>query len=191
MIVYLTLLVIFSLFQVILTEDTEDIIEEYVLNFDSGLYVCGDEQSKAYFDCSRVEVSRYNETTTAMSGVARLLKGMDENTLVEAYVEKDVSGRYELVMSHEICNICDELGNEESNYYSYIKDIELPDSCPFPPAEYTITDLVIDTKYLPMNKANEGRYQMTLNFYDSPSRDCTGPKTFNACLKVDMVIEPK
>ncbi|XP_013165479.1 PREDICTED: uncharacterized protein LOC106116263 isoform X2 [Papilio xuthus] len=155
------LFVIFSLFYAVLTEDTE------------------------------VEVSRYNETTTAMSGAAKLLKGMEQNTLVEAYVEKDVSGRYELVMSHEICNICDELGKEESNYYSYIKDIELPDSCPFPPAEYNIKDLVIDTKYLPLNKANEGRYQMTLNFYDSPSGDCTGLKKFIACLKVDMVIEPK
>ncbi|XP_013142090.1 PREDICTED: uncharacterized protein LOC106106107 [Papilio polytes] len=191
MLLYIKLFLIFSFFYIISTEEDEEIIDEYVLNFDSALYVCGDEQSEAYFDSSQVVVSRYNETTTAMSGYAKLLKGMEQNTLVEAYVEKDVAGRYEMMMSHEICNICDELGKEDGNYYSYIKDIGLPDSCPLPPADYTISDLVIDKKYLPMNKANEGRYQMTLNFYDSPSGDCTGPKTFIACLKVDMVIEPK
>lgn len=41
-----------------------------------------------------------------------------------------------MMMSHEICNICDELGKEDGNYYSYIKDIGLPDSCPLPPVRY-------------------------------------------------------
>ncbi|CAH2059413.1 unnamed protein product, partial [Iphiclides podalirius] len=164
--------------------------DDYVLNFDSALYVCGDEQSATYFGTSQVEVTRFNETNAYMFGAIGFLEGLRVNTLVEIFVEKESSGRYEMVMSHEICNLCDELDREEGKYYKCLKNFDFPKKCPLRPGDYSINNFVLDTEYLPVNKGTAGRYQVT-QFYSSTESNCIGAKTFVGCLKVDLVIEPK
>lgn len=54
----------------------------YILNFDSPIYVCSDEDSQKFIETSRVEVKRHNETTTYMTGSIEFLKGIQTATMV-------------------------------------------------------------------------------------------------------------
>ncbi|XP_052744859.1 uncharacterized protein LOC112054906 [Bicyclus anynana] len=184
------------------------ISQQYTLNFDSPIYLCSDEESQAYIDTSEVQVKRYNETTVVMTGIFKLLKAFEQGTMIEIIAEKEAGGVYEMVFSHEICNICKELTNPESLYKTYMGYFGFPAECPFEPVshqyihwrpqysvitnfqnDYNINDLVTDTEALPLNIATEGRYQVTMNMYKSDEDKCLEDKEFLACLKLDFLVE--
>ncbi|XP_063834383.1 uncharacterized protein LOC135083614 [Ostrinia nubilalis] len=104
--------------------------EEWVLNFDSPVYVCSDAASQEFVDTSGVEVQRHNETFAYMTGTFKFLKGIEPCTVVELIVERDKNGRVEPMMTHDICDLCAEIG-AESGYYKYLKHFGIPDTCPF------------------------------------------------------------
>lgn len=59
-------------------------------------------------------------------------------------VQKEAAGnRYEMVMSHEICDLCEEISNKESNYQQYLQFFGFPDNCPFEPVSYLLYILSI------------------------------------------------
>ncbi|XP_039760432.1 uncharacterized protein LOC120634104 [Pararge aegeria] len=162
---------------------------DYTVNFDSPIYVCPDEDSQGYVDASQVQVKRHNETATIMTGVIKFLKGFEKDTMIEFIAEKDTGGSYEMVVSHEICDVCGELQNPESAYAGYLPYFGFPDLCPFEPNNYIIKDLVADSQDVPLNSAMAGRYQVTLNMYKNTDGQCLDDKIFIACLKLDFLVE--
>ncbi|XP_045455482.1 uncharacterized protein LOC123665181 [Melitaea cinxia] len=162
----------------------------YILNFDSPIYVCSDEDSQKFIDTSRVEVKRHNETTTYMTGSIEFHKGIQTATMLEVVIEKDIGGSFEMFASHEICDLCKEIQDMESPYAEYLKCFGFPEKCPFPPNTFAIQDFVPYTKDLPINSATAGRYQVTMNIYNNPESNCLNEKIFIACLKLDFIIEP-
>ncbi|XP_059050481.1 uncharacterized protein LOC131845433 [Achroia grisella] len=163
---------------------------EYVLNFDSPAYVCLDESSSVYVDTSGMDMITYNETTSCMTGAIKFLQGLDENVMIEAIVEKEVSGQFEMMATHIICDLCEEL-HPDSNYYKYLQYFGFPATCPFDAGEYSVHDFVINTDDLPVNSANAARYQVTVNFYNNPDCSSKDVMQFLFCLKLDFIIEPK
>ncbi|XP_073963157.1 uncharacterized protein [Choristoneura fumiferana] len=164
-------------------------IDEYVLNFDSPVYVCSDMESQSWVDTSGLEVVRYNETTAYMTGTINFLKGLDYSTMVELEVYKELSGQYEKTISHEICNLCNEIGKKDSLYFKYLKYFGFPDACPFAAGTYSVQDLKPDDADMPVNAATSGRYQVNINLYKNPDGTCKNMKTFIGCLKLDFIIE--
>ncbi|XP_026498835.2 uncharacterized protein LOC113402740 [Vanessa tameamea] len=161
----------------------------YILNFDSPIYVCPDEESNAFVDTSETEVKRYNETTAYLTGFIKFIKGIEPATMVEVLIEKDIGGSFEMFASHEICDLCKELGDEDSPYADYLKYFGFPDQCPFSPDTFAIKDFVVNTKDLPINSATAGRYQVTMNISKNEGGNCLNDKGFIACLKLDFIIE--
>ncbi|XP_063389525.1 uncharacterized protein LOC134675238 [Cydia fagiglandana] len=162
---------------------------DFVLNFDSPVYVCPDPSSQAYVDTSAVEVDRYNETTSYMTGTIYFHKGFDSATMVEIMVEREINGQYEMFISHEICDVCKEFGDEDSLYAKYFSYFGFPTTCPFAAGPYEVHDLKADNDDLPINGATAGRYQVTINLYNNPDSTCKNVKEFIACLKLDFIIE--
>ncbi|CAG9569286.1 unnamed protein product [Danaus chrysippus] len=163
--------------------------EEYVLNFDSSIYVCADEDSQAFVDTSEIEIKRFNETTAILTGDIKFMKEIGEKTMVEFIVEKEVGGRFDIVLTKEICDICEEMKDSESFYYHYLGIFGFPDECPIEPDTYHVKDFVANAKDLPINKQNEGRYQVTLNVFKDSSGECQHDRVFIACFKLDVIIE--
>lgn len=54
---------------------------------------------------------------------------------------------------------------------------------------YHVKDFIANAKDLPINKQNEGRYQVTLNVFKDSSGECQFDRIFIACLKLDVIIE--
>ncbi|XP_026754417.2 uncharacterized protein LOC113514528 [Galleria mellonella] len=159
------------------------------MNFDSPVHVCFDETSSMYVDTSGIEMIDYNDTTSCMTGVIKFLQNVGENTMIEIVIEKEVSGQFEVMATHLICDLCEEL-HPESNYYKYLQYFGFPDNCPFESGEYSIFDFVINTDDLPVNSANAARYQVIINFYKNPDCSSKDDMTFLFCLKMDFIIEP-
>ncbi|KAL4708488.1 hypothetical protein ACJJTC_014096 [Scirpophaga incertulas] len=180
-------LLLCCMFVIVASQGTPD-DEEFVLNFDSPVYVCSDDSSKEFIDSSDITVSRFNETTSYMSGVLRMLKTLEPCAVVEMIVEKTTGSRTEVMVTHDICDLCAEV-RPESDYFKYLRFFEFPSECPFQPGDFKVLNFVVDSEDLPVNKANEARYQVTFNFYENSSCDCKD-KTFLGCVKADFVIEP-
>lgn len=125
-----------------------------------------------------------------MTGILSFLKSMPPKTTVELVIDKEISGSFERFVSHEICDLCKELEDPESDYRDYFKQLGFPKKCPFEANDYHLKEFVAITKDLPINSATVGRYQVTMTISESASSDCLSPKTFLACLKFDCIIEP-
>ncbi|CAH0721131.1 unnamed protein product, partial [Brenthis ino] len=188
----LAVVVIFCLLYFCNVQGNGQVPEEdsYILNFDSPIYVCPDEESQKFIDTSQIAIGRHNETCSYMTGAISFLKGMQSTTMVEIIIEKEISGSFEMFASHEICNLCKELGDPESTYKDYLQHFGFPEVCPFEPNTFAVNDLVAHSKDLPINSVTVGRYQVTMNFIENPSSDCLDEKSFLACLKLDFIIEP-
>ncbi|KAM3960697.1 uncharacterized protein ACR2FA_005290 [Aphomia sociella] len=163
---------------------------EYILNFDSPAHVCFDEASMQYIDTSGLDVGSYNDTTSYMSGALKFLKGIGENTMIEIVIEKEVSGQFEVMATHIICDLCGEL-HPGSNYYKYLKYFGFPESCPFDAGEYPVSDFITDSEDLPINSANAARYQVKITFATNPDCSNKDDLEFLFCLILDFIIEPK
>lgn len=51
---------------------------------------------------------------------------------VEMLLYKEANNKYELMFSHEICDLCAEVAKgEDSDYISYMKYFGIPSECPF------------------------------------------------------------
>ncbi|KAJ8709684.1 hypothetical protein PYW08_009688 [Mythimna loreyi] len=162
---------------------------EYVVNIDSQIECCDDE-SKEFVDTSGVTVGRYNETIAYMHGDIKFLKGVGPDTMVEITLHKEVSGKYELVYSHEICDLCAEMEKgPDSDYYGYMKYFGIPDCCPFEAGDYPVKEFIIDTDDLPLNSDTVGRYQAYITLYKNPDKDCKKNKEFMVCLNLKLIIE--
>ncbi|XP_075986735.1 uncharacterized protein LOC142983640 [Anticarsia gemmatalis] len=161
----------------------------YVVNLDSQMEAC-DELSALFVDTSNVNVERYNDTIAYMYGDIKFLQDIGPDTMVEIILEKEASGKYELMFSHEICDLCGEIGKgADSDYYAYMKYFGIPDSCPFEAGEYPIKEFIVDTDDLPVNSNTVGRYQAFLNLYKNPEKDCKTDKEFMCCLNLKLIIE--
>ncbi|KAH9636499.1 hypothetical protein HF086_017665 [Spodoptera exigua] len=162
---------------------------KFIVNMVSQLECC-DEASEAAVDTSKVVVGRYNETIAYMRGDVKFLVDVGDDTMVEITLYKEANGKYELMYSHEICNLCEEVEKgEDSNYVSYIKYFGIPDHCPFSAGEYPILEFIVDTDDLPVNSNTVGRYQAYLNLYKTVDNDCKASRIFLFCLSLKLIIE--
>lgn len=59
----------------------------YMLNFDSPVYQCPDEESQARVDTSGVEVRSYNDTVSTMAGTLKFNEKVDSNTMVSNWLK--------------------------------------------------------------------------------------------------------
>lgn len=57
-----------------------------MLNFDSAIYVCADEDSQSFVDTSEMEIKRFNETTAILTGDITFMKEIREKTMVGIYM---------------------------------------------------------------------------------------------------------
>ncbi|XP_035442178.1 uncharacterized protein LOC118270605 [Spodoptera frugiperda] len=162
---------------------------QFVVNMISQLESC-DEVSDAAVDTSGVVVGRYNETIAYMRGNVKFLIDVGAETMVEMLLYKEANNKYELMFSHEICDLCAEVAKgEDSDYISYMKYFGIPSECPFDAGEYPILEFIVDTDDLPVNSNTVGRYQAYLNLYKNPEKDCKSTKIFMFCLSLKLIIE--
>ncbi|XP_049880905.1 uncharacterized protein LOC126377238 [Pectinophora gossypiella] len=152
----------------------------------SPIYTCDDEQSKEYVDASRVQLARFDDFAV-MNGFLEFKKSFEPSTLLEVVLEKEASGRLEIMMTHEL-QACKEISDPGSDYATWIEFFGLPSECPFEAGLYPIHNLTADTSDMPINSANAGAYQATINMYKCEGDDCE--KSFICCLKLDFCIEP-
>ncbi|XP_047036050.1 uncharacterized protein LOC124641851 [Helicoverpa zea] len=161
----------------------------YLLNLDSQMECC-DSESEEFVDVSGVTVARYNETIAYMYGDIKFLKDVGPDTMVELILQKEASGKYEVMATHEICDLCSEvMKGPESDYYSYMKYFGIPEECPFAAGDYPIKEFILDTDDLPLNSNTAGRYQAFMTMYQNPERDCKKNKEFMLCLTMKLLIE--
>ncbi|CAG9135554.1 hypothetical protein JYU34_019181 [Plutella xylostella] len=163
--------------------------QEMMLNFDSDIEVCDDEDSQAFMDTKGIKTDR-NETVAFVTGSIEFFKGMGANTMVEIKVFKVENGRSEMVFSYEICDLCAEIMDPESDYKKYLQYFGFPEVCPFAPGNYKIHDLTADTSELPINPANAGRYRIILTIFEDSDGSCKSDRTFLCCSQLEALIEP-
>uniref|UniRef100_A0A8R2M969 Uncharacterized protein n=1 Tax=Bombyx mori TaxID=7091 RepID=A0A8R2M969_BOMMO len=110
---------------------------------------------------------------------------------LEIKLEKEASGKREMIFAHDICDLCKELVDRDSNYYKYFKHIDFPAT----PGgggfqgDYPIHDFVLDADEIPLNSYNVGLYVATMNIYENPTGDCKANKEFLCSLHLGLSVE--
>lgn len=46
-------------------------------------------------------------------------------------LKQSPGGRYEMAISHEVCDLCEEISNADGDYQTYLKYFGFPSTCPF------------------------------------------------------------
>ncbi|KAJ2940578.1 hypothetical protein O0L34_g6518 [Tuta absoluta] len=162
--------------------------QEVVLLLTSPIFVCDDDNSKAFMDTTEVETVRFNESLTFVRGKLKMLKSFESDSMLEIRLDKIANGKKEMVFSIEV-KLCDEIGREDSDFYSLLKYLVFPAACPIEEGEYVIDDLVAELDDLPINSSNMGEYEAGLYFFKCLNDNCKEKEQL-ACAKLDCVIEP-
>ncbi|XP_053619484.1 uncharacterized protein LOC128680395 [Plodia interpunctella] len=145
---------------------------EYILIFESSIFPTADEESLSSMNTSGLEVVSFNETISTISGVMWILKELPESHFrIVVIVKKEVSGKFEVVLTKEICDLCEEL-HVDSEHWKYIRYFGLPPQCPFPPGIYTVNGFAPHEDDLPLNSGSAARYIITIMIYHNKDGDC-------------------
>ncbi|XP_077284383.1 uncharacterized protein LOC143909939 [Arctopsyche grandis] len=168
-----------------------------VLNYNSGVKVCDDANSRAMMETSDLRAVRVNETLAKLEGKFELKKTMQDWKLVILLEKKTPLGSREVVMTHEVPNLCTEIQNKDGDsiYSVYLRAINFPAECPIKPDTYEITNMIANTNDLSLTSMMEGEYTLTFTFYEiNLNKDdkffSSNKDTKLGCLSFTCLVEP-